>query len=394
MAFVGTAAGALRPRAAAVLAVRSAQLRVSTPARTRAARQLCMQQQQQQQEAAAASGRVGSFDANKEFASVEPCFDDAVRIGPPSVAEYGASLDSDLQLIQRKLADKAHNPSDPFVAFLRGCVYEKHAELEQAIKNYELAERNGMEHIPNLYERRASCQLVLGNLPSAIKDFERANTVRAEALGNSMHVMYWFEEKLGEFVPKWVGQPYALQRAITLYLAGRLQAARESLRINVVALDGVSDELNSEFGLWELAILAKLRGPSSVPQQALSEAELQCAPDGLCEVLELFREPSDSKRAAALLKSLEHEIVDLKDNMFTPAVTFYLGLYHDAFTGNTEKRDEFMKRAVEHGLTSTTLRACCIDRAMRNQFSLLSLASPYPHRIEAALVHADLKTSS
>jgi len=108
-------------------------------------------------------------------------------------------------------------------------------------------------------------------------------------------------------------------------------------------------ELASTFEIKEdYAVLAK---------EKRTNKELACAPDGLCEVLELYREPTRDL-ALKVLQGIELEMNNYQGSTAVSAkIEFYLGLYHHAFLKDSAKRNRWLKLAVDSGKLDKTLKA-------------------------------------
>jgi len=292
--------------------------------------------------------------ASPQFDAVVYLFDTLVK--PPQATEYGHGLQKDLDMLENKYAKVIKNRDQaPMLQFLMGCVFEHYGNLNNAIDCYKKAESLGMTQIPELYERRASCYLVNGDVRHAIKDFDHGVLVSQEAIGNDYHIIWWFRQEFGQYIPQWVGRPMSLQRGIAHFLAKEYQQARSTLKIVAISED---DEINSEHALWELASTFEIKEDYAVlAKEKRTNKELACAPDGLCEVLELYREPTRDL-ALKVLQGIELEMNNYQGSTAVSAkIEFYLGLYHHAFLKDSAKRNRWLKLAVDSGKLDKTLKA-------------------------------------
>eukprot|EP00186_Timspurckia_oligopyrenoides_P004519 CAMPEP_0182446262 /NCGR_PEP_ID=MMETSP1172-20130603/4087_1 /TAXON_ID=708627 /ORGANISM="Timspurckia oligopyrenoides, Strain CCMP3278" /LENGTH=368 /DNA_ID=CAMNT_0024642167 /DNA_START=63 /DNA_END=1169 /DNA_ORIENTATION=- len=305
---------------------------------------------------------AGSYFSTDHFEVSAAPFESAALHKLPAVSEYkGDSLQDDLSVVQKYAKDLDNAERSPIVNFLNGCLFQNHGDFGKARESFNRAIQYGMQHIPDVYERLSSVVFSSGDVNEAENFSKQAIQVRSEVVGNPEHIYNWFSDTFAESVPKWTGKPWSLQRGIIHYLAGNFTHARESLVVSALA-NLPESSVNSEYAMWDLASLAHSKGVSKVKTERLTQEELACAPDALCELLELFRE-TDIEHAQDMVESIEYQLekqnLSAIEHKVAAQQRFYLGLYFDAFLIPNAKaesvREELIRKRNTLLLSATQL---------------------------------------
>eukprot|EP00183_Erythrolobus_madagascarensis_P000031 CAMPEP_0185848370 /NCGR_PEP_ID=MMETSP1354-20130828/3277_1 /TAXON_ID=708628 /ORGANISM="Erythrolobus madagascarensis, Strain CCMP3276" /LENGTH=370 /DNA_ID=CAMNT_0028548761 /DNA_START=55 /DNA_END=1167 /DNA_ORIENTATION=+ len=300
---------------------------------------------------------TGTYHSSDHFETAVGPFEASSLNPPPASAAYeGLSLDESLAIVSEYASHLRNALHDPTVAFLRGQLLAQHGELQRAVAQLSLSIESGMQHIPDPFELRALCYFKLGALDLVRDDLKSASDIRVETIGNALHVYKWWKDTFSSAIPhiETVKKPWPLQRAIMLFCIGEYRQAREALVLESILHE---PETNTEFALWDLACVARIKGIKAVASERLTAHELACAPDGLCEFLELYRE-TDAERIEKLRESMQHELRsdETGQHPFAARHRFYLALHYDAFGVGSEAvclKQTWLQDALEAGLDKT-----------------------------------------
>lgn len=283
------------------------------------------------------------------------------------------SVTEELNAIDEYVKEEEIEETDAWPQFLRGAAYEHWGQPRLALAQYsKIKYAGGLAKVPELWERRAYNSFKIGDMAGANAYFDVSLRLYTEAVGNELHFAHWFNRNFKDFLPKHNGPSSAVQRGICKYCVGMLGQARESF---------VAAITMREFGvqhakLWLLASSAR-----SSKEQTAKESDLHVAGlrpreeeqycDVLREVLTLYvaAGKGDQPACESALSKLE---ANAKESKSAEALllSVYLALFHDAFTGNQEKRDTWVKRVREFdGPPSTSDTLNYVYHAAKNNFT-------------------------
>lgn len=255
------------------------------------------------------------------------------------------NIQEELEAIDKYEKTEKLPEHDPWPKFLRGAAYECWGQPKLALAQYALTKHaGGLRQVPEIWERRAYNVFKIGEVIAANLYFDVASRISNEADGNYLHFLHWFYDNFDNFLPKRNGPPAPVQNAICKYCIGKLKETREILAAQIAtAVTGVEHSL-----LWMMAASYRLSPDKGLPESDIrlfNIALKECSQwDSRLSLLVLLFSNAAQKKSEEQKKYYNQIINEIATKGMHDDVYFqtYLALYHDAFTRDSKKRDEFL----------------------------------------------------
>lgn len=253
-------------------------------------------------------------------------------------------MQEELKAIDEYEKSEELREDDSWPKFLRGAAYEYWGQPQLALAQYALTKHAaGLRMIPALWERRAYNAFKLGEVCAANAYFDLASALHGDAGGNPLHFSHWFDDNFANFVPKQSGPAPPLQHAISKYCVSEWANVVEQL---VGQLASVTSSTQHSL-LWFLAAASRKASSGKVSSADVNTCNRVLQADvewdeRLGQLVMLFsnavqgNDDDQLKYYNQIIAITESDAPHIDITLHS-----YLALYHDSFTGDVEKRDQF-----------------------------------------------------